>query len=272
MARNNIRVGYPGLTFELPAPSTGMNFGNNSDIEVTELDSGGRFVYSKATTYKTFNMSWRSVTPSMQPLLDMYNKRYGNQPFYLQDMRGGEGNILPARWAYCYQLAPLFGAMGSPQITTGAPPNIIFSGNRYLSIYAPTTAHMLFEGKNHYLAAFGSRTGTNSVKYRLHNKTSGWGDWINVAPKTVGAAPDLVCSKVDSQAHDFIEIGLNLTTSGTLILRHMDFSTTDYRSSESPLRHSEGVGDLKFTNTLEGELVMLRAQKIGLSVDMTEVE
>lgn len=274
VSRNKIRIGYPGNTFEIPAPSTGMNFASNSDTEVTELDSGGRFVYRKPTTFKSFNMSWRSVTPMMQPLIDMYNRRYGDQPFYLQDMRGGQGNILPARWAYCYQLASLFGAVGRAETLNFGNPYVRFTGNRYYrESGAPTTMHMLLEGHNHYLAAFGTATAGAGVIYRLHNKTTGvWGSWTLRAPQVVGTAPLNVCTAVQSQTYDFIEIGLRLTPTGVLTLTNMDFSTTDYRSSEEPLRHSEGVGALEFTNTLDGELVMLRAQKIGLSVDMTEVE
>lgn len=273
MARNCIRVGYPGNVFEIPAPSTGMNFNNNSDTEVSELDSGGRFIYDKPTTFKTFNMGWVTVTPSIQPLIDMYNKRYGRKPFYLQDLRAGEGNILPARWAYSYQLAHVFGLQGQPKIyDDGMGPYVGFTGARYLTDNPPTVPIMLFEGKNHYLMPFGSRSGSAGVRYRLHNKTTRvWTTWTTVAPKASGA-PYTVCTAVETNTYDFIEIGLALANNSNLILEHMDFSTTDYRSSDTPKRYSEGVGALKFTNTLDGELVMLRAQRIGLSVDMTEVE
>lgn len=274
VSRNKIRIGFPGLTFEIPAPSSGMNFGNNSDTEVTELDSGGRFVYRKATTYKSFNMSWRTVTPAVQPLLDMYNKRYGDNPFYMQDMRGGEGNILPARWVYSYQLATVFGAIGTARINGQYKPAVTFTGNRYYTASsAPTTKHMLHEGRDHYLAAFGTASGGSSIRYRRHNKaTSVWTAWSNLAPQVLGTAPTVVCTKLETQTYDFIEISVNLAANGVLTLTHMDFSTTDYRSSETQLRSAEGAGALEFTNTLDGELVMLRAQRIGLSVDMTEVE
>lgn len=273
VSSNKIRVGYPGKVFEIPAPSTGMNFGNNSDTEVTELDSGGRFVYDKPTTFKTFNMSWNTVTPSVQPLLDMYNKRYGRKPFYLQDMRCGAGNILPARWAYSYQLAHVFGIQGQPKVLGTADPYVQFIGNRYTSTTPPTTVHMLHEGKAHYLAPFGTRTGTCGVRYRRYNKlTDAWTGWTTLAPIAVGTAPYTVCTALETNTYDFIEIGLDLKAGATLTLNHMDLSTTDYRSDENPLRHSEGAGGLKFTNSLDGELTMLRAQRIGLSVDMTEVE
>jgi hypothetical protein len=250
-----------------------MNFGNNSDTEVTELDSGGRFIFDKPTTFKTFNMSWRTVTPSVQPLLDMYNKRYGRNPFYLQDLRGGEGNILPARWAYCHQLAYVFGLQGKPKVYDGPTPFVDFEGDRYLTANPPTVKVLLHEGKNHYLAPFGSRSGTSAVQYRRYNKlTKAWTAWTSVVPILAGAAPYTVCTALETNTYDFIEIGLDLRATSHLSLEHMDFSTTDYRSSEVAYRHSEGVGGLKFTNTLDGELVMLRAQRIGLSVDMTEVE
>lgn len=274
MARNTIRVGYPGNVAEIPAPSTGMAFGTTSDNEVSELDSGGRYIYEKPTTFKTFNMSWQTVTPKIQFLLDMYNKRYGNIPFYLQDMRGGEGNILPARWAYTYQLAHLYGLQGQPKVTVSSGlPVVTFTGNRYAGTTPPSVTVMLIEGKPHYLMPFGSRSGTSGVQYRRHNQlTNLWTAWTTLAPQASGTAPYTVCTALETTTYNFIEISLDLKANSTLRLDHMDFSTTDYRSSETPMRHSEGVGALRFTNSLDGDLTMLRAQKIGLSVDMTEVE
>lgn len=274
MASNKLRIGYPGNVFEIPAPSSGMNFGTTSDNELSELDSGGRYIYEKPTTFKTFNMSWRTVTPAVQPLIDMYNKRYGNKAFYVQDLRCGEGNILPARWAYSYQLAYVFGLQGQPKVLEGSNgPYVRFTSSRYLANVQPSVTIMLHEGKPHYLMPFGSRTGTSAVRYRLYNKlTKTFGSWVSVAPLASGTAPYTVCSALETNTYSFVEIGLDIKASSTLNLEHMDFSTTDYRSSELVRRHAEGTGALRFTNSLDGELVMLRAQRIGLSVDMTEVE
>ena len=270
MSSNKIRIGYPGMIFDIPAPSSGMGFSNHSDSEVVELDSGGRFIHNKPTAYQCLNMSWRSTTPALQPLIDIYNRRYGNSPFHIQDLRGGEGNLLPARWAYSYQLAHVAGAYGSPQVISseGGYPLAWFTGNGFAHKRIATRI-MLVQGKDHYLAPFGTGTG---VSYRLFNKdTLAWETGIAVAPITRGAAPVKVCTALQTEKYEFIEIYLSLGT-GFLQLYHMDFSTTDYRSWENDLRPGIGYGGLSFTNELGGELTMLRGQKIGLSVDMTEVE
>lgn len=274
MSSNKIRIGYPGQVFEIPAPSSGMGFSNHNDVEVTELDSGGRHVYSKPTTYQSLNMSWLSTTPALQPLIDMYNKRYGRMPFYLRDLRGGEGNILPARWAFSHQLAFVAGARGWPEVTyrDGLPPVVTFGGATYLT--DPISVRiMLVPGKDHYLAPFGARGGAAGITHRKFNKnTLQWEAGATVAPITNGTAPYKVCAALETETYDFMEISLGLSSGDFLQLYHMDFSTTDYRSWEQPLRPGVGYGGLEFTNELGGELTMLRTQRIGLSVDMTEVE
>lgn len=273
---NKVRIGYPGQVFEIPAPSSGMGFSSNSDVEVIELDSGGRFVHNKPTTYQTLNMNWRSTTPALQPLLDIYNKRYGRTPFHIQDMRCGEGNLLPARWAYSYQLAHVAGAYGRPQVieSVGGVPTASFTGNEYSNGTPPGVRVMLVPGKNHYFAAFGANgAGTSRIGYQKFNKvTKTWtaAQYINTIAQ--GAAPTVVCTALETETYDFIYFFLSLSAIGFIQLYHMDFSTTDYRSYEFGLRPGEGYGGLQFTNELGGELTMLRGRKIGLSVDMIEVE
>lgn len=269
-----MKIGFPGNTFEIPAPSSGMGFGSNSDTETFELDTGGRFVVDKPTTYKTFNMSWRSKTRLLQPLIDIYNKRYGTKPFYLQDMNGGEGNILPARWAYPEQLAAIHGACGGAKFNQDAFFTWTTFKNNKFATQAPTLIVPLILAKPMYLAVFRAEGwfGTDiPVKYRLYNKggqTTAWTD----CPYTIeGNAPVTVLTRDDSQFYEFIEIKINLD-GNTHSIKHMDMSTSDYRSYETPLRSAEGVGGLKFTNVLDGELTMLKSQRIGLSVDITEVQ
>lgn len=265
-----MKIGYPGNTFEIPAPSSGMGFSNNSDTETLELDTGGRFVVDKSTTYKSFNMSWRSTTPKLQPLIDIYNKRYGTAPFYVQDLNGGEGNILPARWAYPRQLAAIHGAVGD-SVYSGT--FVTFRSNRF-SGQGPTVTVPLFEGKPMYLAVFppyNMATDVYPVEYRLWDFDGGSHGWFTVPYTNKGEAPFTAVSRVLSQDYEFIEIRINLRFEPPVI-EHMDLSTSDYRSYEESYRSAVGQGGLKFTNTLDGDLTMLRAQRIGLSVDMTEVQ
>lgn len=265
-----MKIGYPGNMFEIPHPSSGMGFSNNSDTETLELDTGGRFVVDKPTTYKSFNMSWRSTTPKLQPLIDIYNKRYGNDPFYVQDMNGGEGNILPARWAYPRQLAAIHGAIGN---ATFSPNFASFRSDRFASS-RPSVKVPTFVGKPMYLAVF-SFTGNPfthpPVQYRLWTPSGTVTSWRTAGYTRDNNAPTTVLTREESQYYEFVEIRINLH-SANIAIEHMDLSTSDYRSYEQRYRSAEGVGGLKFTNTLDGDLTMLRAQRIGLSVDLTEVQ
>ena len=264
-----MKIGYPGRMFEIPYPSSGMGFSNNSDAETLELDSGGRFVADKATTFKTFNMSWRSTTPKLQPLIDIYNKRYGSAPFYIQDMNGGEGNILPARWAYPEQLVAIHGACGDAVYTGGG-----FASFR-TSLYAgqaPSIKVPVLMGKPLYLAVFNNSTrGDMPIRYRLWDEYGRADDWKLCRYTKVGEAPVTVVDRTLSQLVEFIEIQVNLDGNGHQIY-FMDLSTSDYRSFDYPYRSAEGVGGLRFTNVLDGELTMLKAQRVGLSVDLMEVQ
>lgn len=266
-----MKIGYPGMMFDIPAPSSGMGFANNSDTETLELDTGGRFVVDKSTTYKSFNMSWRSSTPKLQPLIDIYNKRYTNAPFYIQDMHKGEGNILPARWAYPRQLAAIHGAAGNAKYSGGFAS---FEGNRFM-LNAPTLLVPIFNGSPLYLAvfkSFGSLTGS-PMQFRLHEaEASNWTEWMDVPYTAPNAAPFLLCTREASQDFDFVELRVNLTPTNSIAINHMDLSTSDYRSWDEVYRSAEGVGGLKFTNALDGDLTMLKTKRIGLSVDLTEVQ
>jgi len=263
-----MKIGYPGALFDIPAPSSGMGFANNSDTETLQLDTGGRHVVETPTTYKSFNMSWRSYSDKLQPLIDIYNKRYGTGPFYIQDMHGGEHNILPPRWAYPRQLVAIHGAAGGATFYGGYAN---FRDNKFAGS-APTLLVPLIKGKPMYLAVFKPNVSFTHapVKYRLYAADGSSGAWQD-APYTLrGNAPVTVCSREDSQRYEFVELKINLGSE--IAITHMDLSTSDYRAWEDYYRSATGVGACKFTNTLDGDLTMLKAKRIGLSVDITEVQ
>lgn len=266
-----MKIGYPGNMFDIPAPSSGMGFSNNSDTETLELDTGGRYVSDTPTTYKSFNMSWRSTTPKLQPLIDMYNKRYGTKPFYIQDMHGGEGNILPPRWAYPPQLVAIHGAIGGASTVFDTAAR--FTNSKFIA-NQPTLLVPTIEGKPLYFAVFPHDFVVYTrppMSYRKLNKdTKEWSAWVTVPYTTVGTAPTQILSRAESQVIEFIELKVNL--GGSIYITGMDLSTSDYRSWDSPHRSAEGVGACKFTNVLDGDLTMLRSKRIGLSVDITEVQ
>lgn len=267
-----MRVGFPGKVFEVPYPESGMGFNTEGTTELTDLYTGGKHVRLAPTTYKTFNMSWSTWADDMQGLVDLYNKRYGNRAFYLTDPLA-KGNLLPARWAYSYQLAHIARGQGTPSVDTAAlVPKSVFTDKFWSSEYL-TTRVLLVPDKDHYLKVWGTGTGTAGIRYRLHSATAApgtWGAWSTLVPDMVDAtAATLVCPAANTATNDFIELQVYVPVGSTLSLTHMDLGNTAGVITQRP---AEGVGALRFTNTLQGELVSSRIRRIGMSVDVTEVE
>lgn len=269
----NLRIGFPGLVAEIPYPATGMGFGNNSDIETTELASGGRHMHSAPTTYKTFNMSWSGKTAGLQPLIDFYNKRYGNRDYYFTDPNIVQGNLLPARWAYSYQIAHLLGGQGQPFVNMDTTvPSVTFNDKDWSTTTTSITI-LAVPGEAHYLKGWGTQTGAAGIQYRIHNKTTKvWTAWLVYKPQANHTqAPQLVMSAAQAVDHDFIQITPYVPSGTTLVLEGLDLSTNDYRTTPER-RPGEGVGAVRFSNTLDGTLTSTRIGRIGLSVELTEVE
>lgn len=271
-------IGFPGMVAKIPQPSSGMGFANDSDTEVTELQNGARHVFNAPVSYKTFNMSWRAKTPSLQPLLDLYNKRYGNREFYISDPAMTEGNMLPPRWAYGYQLAHIMGGVGQPYIDKNfVVPKAVFNDKGDWNFIIPSIKVMVAEGMDHFFKVWGTRTG--SAGFQVHGHKSGMPDietnWVlltTFVPTTTDNAPTNVVPKASTTTYDFIRIRPIVPTGGSMTVEHLYLGTSDYRSFENPRQPGQGVGAMRFTATLDGELVSQRMQRVGLSVDMTEVE
>lgn len=272
LVNSKMRIGFPGLISEVPYPLTGMGFGNNGDVETTELASGGRHIHQSPTTHKTYSLSWSAKTSGLQPLVDLYNRRYGNQILFIQDPNNVGGNMLPPRWAYSYQLAHQSSGQGQPYIDTVAfPPEVVYNDKGW-GAYPPGHTSMLIPGKDHYLKVWGTRTGASGVRWRVHNATTRvWTAWAIHVPTATNTAPQLVCSAANTAIYDFMQMEVYVPTGSTLRLSGMDFSTSDYRTVTAR-RPGEGVGGLRFSNNLDGTLVSSRIERIGLSVEMTEVE
>ena len=99
-----VYFGVPGNIQEIPAPKSGMGFDNSTDVEVTNLVSGGRSVYRAPTAFKTFNMTWAGNAAALKHLIDLYNGQFGPGPFYLTDPTMNQENVLPSRWSNAWQL------------------------------------------------------------------------------------------------------------------------------------------------------------------------
>lgn len=272
MLSNTIKIGFPGRVWDIPAPASGMGFSNVSGAETSQMWQGTNHVANTPVSYKTFSPSWRSWTSKLQPLVDIYNKRYGNKEFFILDPLNTEGNLLPPRWAYSWQLAYCTAGQGQPYVdeVSSLVPRAVFNDKGWF--VAPSVKVMTSKGLPLYLKAWGSYTGTARVIVRKHTGGGVWSAWQNILPTLTDDAPTVVLTASESQTVDFVEVSLQVNVGATLTLEHMDLSTTDYRSHEDKRRPGQGVGALRFTNTLDGELVSARIQRIGLSVEMSEVE
>lgn len=184
---DKIYFGLPGNVQVIPYPESGMGFDNTVDAEVTNLLSGGRSVFRPPTAFKAFNMSWKSNTAGLAPLLDMYNGEYGQGPFFMNDPTASQNNCLPARWANSWQLAHLSNGWCRPVVnsvtpTTGTPvattPNtnksVTFTqGNANLTSGVLKMRTIRVPGKAYWLAAKGSATNGTTRTNLITNPSSG---------------------------------------------------------------------------------------------------
>ena len=78
MAVNKTMLFGPiGRQVEVPWPLSGMGSDVNLYTETTELLSGEVSVYRAPVTYKTYNMSWKTSSQKLQPMIDVYSGVYG---------------------------------------------------------------------------------------------------------------------------------------------------------------------------------------------------
>lgn len=263
----NLRIGFPGKVWEVPYPSSGMGTAHDAGAEVTNLLGGGKHIRHEPITSKSFNMSWRGKSRDVQPLIDLYNNRYGVRKFFIQDPTVGEGNMLPPRWAFSHQLAYLMRGRRAPKLASvGIIPAIDCPARGAADTAETSLIVMLKQGKDHYLKVWG--TG-GSVSVQTYVPGSGtWGTSVLVSPSESNTAPVLVATAQQSVDNMFVKLTLPNTA---FKYTNMDFSIIDYRSVEEVRRPGLGTSQLQFTNELSGELVSARIDRVGLSVDVSEV-
>lgn len=278
--------GVPGNIKEIPVPKSGMGFDSNSDTEVTNLVSGGRSVYRAPTAYKSFNMTWATTSENLRHLIDLYNGQFGAGPFYITDPAVNQENVLPARWASSWQLAHQANGWCRPVIDTvaGTPvtPNTnVFLTNRFVTFkqvaVGPTvklekvvrTRLIRVPGKAYYLAVAGSATGGAGIKYRTFNSTTNtWS--AGTLYTTFTGAPTQIVSVADTTS-TMIELDLYMPLGSTLTLKGMALGTVNTRAGLwMPV--GSGVGAVQFGDTTGGQLVSTVIDRIGLSLDFTEVQ
>lgn len=300
-----------GAQVEIPWPQSGMGSDVNLFTETTDLLNGQVSVYRAPLTYKTYNMSWRGGAAQLQPLLDVYAGVYGNGPYYITDsLAGVQGyNLLPARWAASHQLAHVANGWGgpafTPQTVTPEGRQVTFTGNADDPNEFPNPIVVpSIPGKPLLLSVWGTRTSTASIRvYRYKRSTRAWSLDFTVIPTMTNDVPKTVITQTEANANDVaaVKIVPYLPTGGLLTLAHMDLATNDYRGYTPYLyglnpalyptptlypgmflfplgpgagtlyRSGMGTGPVQFTGNIGGKVDSAVIDRIGLSVDLTEV-
>jgi len=265
-----------------------MSFVSTVDNEVTELVSGGRSVYRAPTAFKTFNMSWKSGSAGLAFLIDVYNGQFGTGPFYLTDPSAGQSNVLPARWSNCWQLAYQTNGWCKPVVTpwpaSQVPSPYQYRSNRRVTFrQAPVgsqvpvegvlkTRHIRVPGKAYRLAACGTATGGAGIRVRGYNASTDSWTLLTTFVTFTGVSSEIISAA--NTTYSMIELDLYMPLGSTLMLYGMTLGSVDYQTLYPGdwMPVGQGVGAVQFTSTSDGNLVSSVIDRIGLSLDFTEVQ
>lgn len=261
-----------GRMLPIPYPESGMSWDHGRDIEQTSLVSGGRHVYEAPTTYRQYKLDYKAGTTDLQNLVDIYTGVYGKGPYYLVDFNYVEGNILPTRWASAYLLRHIAASWADP---VGVPSSAALSGEAVtftnLGQFPDAGISEVIAtvpGAPAYLRLWGTRTGSASVRVSLLG-ASGWTAATEYAPSATPAEQTLI-SPADGTANTYsaIKLELYVPAGSSLTLDHINL-TGATASTRLP---GKGVGAVSFGTNLSGNIVTKRFDRIGLSLDLVEVE
>lgn len=283
---DKVYFGIPGNIQEIPAPKTGMGFASNVDYEETELVSGGRSIFRAPTAYKTFNMTWGSGAARLQHLIDLYNGQFGPGPFYVTDPTASAENALPARWSNAWQLAYQANGWCRPVVDTddGIPtavsPKVPLTDRYVVFKQAVSGATVKTSGvlrtrlirvpdKAYFLAVNGSATGGAGIHYRTFDSTTNTWSAPTLFTSFTGTSQQIVAAE-DTKA-TMIELDLYLPLGSTLTLKGLALGTVKPAAGKW-MPTGRGVGPVQFSGSTDGELVSSTIDRIGLSIDFTEVQ
>lgn len=275
MTVKTMLFGPLGKMLPIPYPESEMGWDFRRDAEETTLLSGGRHVYAAPVPFKAYKLQYKGNTPDLQNLVDIYNGVYGKGPFYLQDFNYSAGNLLPTRWASAYLLAYVAGSWCAPvssvSTTALSGEQAVFTNLGQFPAAGISQIVATVPGQPAYLHLWGTRTGTASVQTSVLN--AGTGVWSSPVARVPSSSPSQVeiISAAEGIANTFsaIKLQLNCPTDSTLTLDHINLSTV---SGESTRKPGLGVGAVSFTTVLGGNIVTKRFDRIGLSLDLVEVE
>lgn len=264
-----------GNMLPIPYPEADMGWDTTRDTEETALLSGGRHVHEAPTPYRSYKLQYKGNTADLQNLVDIYNGVYGKGPYHLLDFNYTAGNILPTRWASAYMLRHVAGSwckpVGVPSSAALAGEEVTFTNLGEFPSTGISEVLVTVPGEPLYLHLWGTRAGTGSVKISLLNASTGiWGAATAYVPSATPSEQTIV-SIVDGAADTYSAVKLELfcPDGSTLTLGHLNLSTVAGEDSRKPGR---GVGAVSFGSVLGGNIVTKRFDRIGLSLDLVEVE
>jgi hypothetical protein len=275
MTTQTMLFGPLGRMKAIPYPEADMGWDFRRDTEETTLLSGGRHVYTAPTPFKGYKLQYKGGTAGLQNLVDIYNGVYGPGPYYLLDFNYTAGNLLPTRWASSYMLGFVAGSWCVPVVdgsaTALAGQDVTFSNLGQFPALGISQIVATVPGQPAYLHLWGTRTGTASVQTSLLNASTGvWTTPVDRVPSATPSQIEIVSAAAGiANTYSAIKLQLNCPSGSTLSLDHINLSTV---SGESTRKPGLGVGAVSFTTNLSGNIVTKRFDRIGLSLDLVEVE
>lgn len=275
MIPKTMLFGPLGHMLEVPWPQTGMNWNQGRDSETTALLSGGRHVWTAPTPFRSYSLNYKGGTAGLQTLVDLYTGVYGPGPFFLNEFNYTAGNILPTRWASAYMLAYITGSWGAPVVETStealAGQVATFTNTGQFPAAGISQVIASVPGQAAYLHLWGTRTGTASVRTSLLSAATG--TWSAPVAHVPSATPgqSVLISAGDGAANVYSAIRLELyvPSGSTLTLDHINITGISGNNARLP---GLGVGAVQFSENLSGVIQTKRFDRIGLSLELVEVE
>jgi hypothetical protein len=129
-------------------------------------------------------------------------------------------------------------------------------------------------GQPLYYKAWGSVTGSAGVRvYRYTQATMAWTLDFTIAPTLTNDAPTALVTPTQAAAGTYSAVKLvpYLPATSTLVLAHIDLAANDYTLLANKFRFGKGIGPVMFTGNGTGSLDSATIDRIGLSIDVSEV-
>jgi hypothetical protein len=260
---------------EVPWPQTGMGWNQAQDVETTPLLSGGRHVYTAPTPFRSYSLNYKGGTAGLQNIVDLYTGVYGPGPFYLNEFNYTAGNLLPTRWASAYMLGYVAGSWCAPlvQISTAALAGRAATFTNLGQFPAEGISQIIASVPDTpaYLHLWGTRTGTAAVRTSLREAATGnWTAPVAHAPSaTPGQSVLISAAEGTGNVYSAIKLELFVPAGSSLTLDHINVTGISGNNVRMP---GLGVGAVKFSSDLSGNIQTKRFDRIGLSLDLIEVE